>query len=127
MKQGEWNWDQNPAFAFRYQGQPLAFAMNSQLTRAHWGARLSWLFHKPVGDVDGLGEFADGILGRPRHSRARRGRDSQLHAGWFYSRLTSMLWQRQCRATRWLPMRLPLAEDAFVGCVANFIGIYDSA
>jgi Zn-dependent M16 (insulinase) family peptidase len=67
MKQGEQNWVLNPGYAFRYQDQPLVFAMNSQLTRAHWDARLSWLFHKPVDahDVSGLGSFADSILARP--------------------------------------------------------------
>jgi hypothetical protein len=51
-----------PVFEWVNENRP--FAMNSQLTRAHWDARLSWLFHKPVGDVDGLGAFADGILAR---------------------------------------------------------------
>ena len=66
MKQPESDWVRNPAFAFRYQDQPLAFAMNSQLTRSHWDSRLSWLLHKPVGaeEIADLGRFANGILSR---------------------------------------------------------------
>jgi hypothetical protein len=57
-------WITNSAYAFRYQHDPLYFAVHSYLTKAHWDERLKWMLHKQVGseEIDKLGGFANGIL-----------------------------------------------------------------
>jgi Zn-dependent M16 (insulinase) family peptidase len=57
-------WITNPAYAVRYQDDPLSMALISQFTRAHWDARLQWLFHDPVDAavIEGLTGLTDRLL-----------------------------------------------------------------
>ena len=57
-------WFMNPAYAFRYQEDPLYLALSSFFTRAHWDGRLKWLLHKQVRpeEIASLGIFADKTL-----------------------------------------------------------------
>src|SRR6266700_2656560 len=58
------SWFRNPAYAFRYQGNLLYLALNSQFTQAHWDGRFRWLIHQPVSpyEIDSLGRFAKATL-----------------------------------------------------------------
>lgn len=71
-KQDEFSWVFTPAQAFRYQGDPLYLALESQFTRAHWDGRLLWLLHEPVSpsEIDGLAAFARRTLAIERVSRS---------------------------------------------------------
>ncbi len=92
--QGDPNW-REPAGALRHLDDELFLAVNSQFTRAHWDARLKWLFHKPVGreDIERLGTFANHFLAIPpavsRHELSERlakseatGLDAELVEYW---------------------------------------------
>jgi Zn-dependent M16 (insulinase) family peptidase len=63
-KQDEFSWVFTPAQAFRYQGDTLYLALESQFTKAHWDGRLRWLLHEPVSpeEIDRLGAFATRTL-----------------------------------------------------------------
>jgi hypothetical protein len=69
-KQDEFSWVYEPAQVFRYQGDSLYLALQSQFTRAHWDGRLRWLLHSPVRpkETDRLGEFATRTLSSVKNS-----------------------------------------------------------
>lgn len=71
-------WFMNSSYAFRYQNDPLYLAVNSQLTRAHWDARLKWLFHAPVSadQIEQLRAFTAETLAV---SSTMSGRDLSAH------------------------------------------------
>ncbi len=57
----------NAGHSFRYQSDPLFFALWSRPTRAHWNARLKWMLHRPVDaeTIDKLSSFARDFLALP--------------------------------------------------------------
>jgi Zn-dependent M16 (insulinase) family peptidase len=57
----------NAGYSFRYQNDPLFFALWSRPTRAHWSERLKWLLHQPVNatDINKLDSFAKDFLSLP--------------------------------------------------------------
>ncbi len=63
-KQDEFAWVFMPAQAFRYQGDALYLALDSQFTKAYWDGRLHWLLHQPVSsqELGRLGAFASHFL-----------------------------------------------------------------
>lgn len=63
-KGGDYRWFLNPAYAFRYQNDPLYLALSSEFTRAHWDERLKWRLHQPVlpSEIEELDSFAKKAL-----------------------------------------------------------------
>jgi len=57
----------NAGSSFRYQNDPVYFAVASRPTRAHWNARLKWMLHEPVdaATIHEMNSFAGTLLSLP--------------------------------------------------------------